>query len=610
MPNPGFEEYDSCLKPPFPTSTDPCYSTCKRPNLPGSYFNNGGVHFWYQATASDVLYYRSCTRYRSGVYDPNSKWYNPRSGEAFIMIESFAWDPYGDITDERRSYAQVPLLDTLKADCKYEISFYFMLLGTSMETSKGQVYSSDGLGVYFSKDSFYVDTKGTLTQFQPQVENPAGHMLSDTINYQKFTASFIAEGGERYLTIGNFKDNFETKYQHLAKPFAAASHRSRFYIDDVSVTIAPPDGLVMELPDDTSFCDTIPFMLELVAQEGFDHYQWSTGETTRSITVSSPGKYWVRGDFGCGFLSDTINVYSLQPPQPPSSFTDTVICHQAEFIVNLPGPNGFKEYKWSTGEQASTIQVRDTGFFRLEAFHPCGVWEDSVQVKRFLPPAEIITPINDTLICEGEQMEISGPDLFVSYLWSNGSTDQKLVVSQGGIYRLIAKSVENCHVEDQISVQVIQEPLLRMPEDSVSCEGLVVPLIINKQPDYNTIYWNIQSSEIEIEVSKTGIYSVAVSNQCFSVSDSVSVTFMDCTPFIPNLLTPNNDGKNETFLLSSSVVRPYELYIYNRFGSIVYYSNDYKGDWPTANIPDGIYYYLAHDILLHKSYNGFLQVLR
>lgn len=240
VPNPGFEEYDSCLKPPFPTSTDPCYPTCNRPILPGPYFNNGGVHFWYQATAEYVTYYRSCTRYRNGVYDPNSKWYTPRSGEAFIVIASFAWDLYGDITDERRSYAQVPLLDTLKAGCKYEVSFYFMLLGTSIETFKGQVYSSDGLGVYFSKDSFYVDTKGTLTQFQPQVENPAGRMLNDTINYQKFTASFIAEGGEKYLTIGNFKDNFETKYQLLAKPFAAASHRASFYIDDISVTIAPP----------------------------------------------------------------------------------------------------------------------------------------------------------------------------------------------------------------------------------------------------------------------------------------------------------------------------------------------------------------------------------
>ena len=38
------------------------------------------------------------------------------------------------------------------------------------------------------------------------------------------------------------------------------------------------------------------------------HYQWSTGETYRDITVSEPGTYWVRIYNDCGELYDTIQV--------------------------------------------------------------------------------------------------------------------------------------------------------------------------------------------------------------------------------------------------------------------------------------------------------------
>ena len=68
-----------------------------------------------------------------------------------------------------------------------------------------------------------------------------------------------------------------------------------------------------------------------------------------------------------------------------------------------------------------------------------------------------------------------------------------------------------------------------------------------------------------------------------------------CIP--PSIITPNNDGANDTFIVPC--LNNYEgsrLIIINRWGDQVYNSDDYKNDWNGTyngkDLPVGTYYYI------------------
>lgn len=95
------------------------------------------------------------------------------------------------------------------------------------------------------------------------------------------------------------------------------------------------------------------------------------------------------------------------------------------------------------------------------------------------------------------------------------------------------------------------------------------------------------------------------------VSNSVSVTAVEPDPnlannsstdikeiigkvAVPNVITPNGDGKNDVLYIDGLELYPdHTLSIFNRWGSEVYRSKGpYKNDWNGNGLNEGTYYYL------------------
>ena len=86
--------------------------------------------------------------------------------------------------------------------------------------------------------------------------------------------------------------------------------------------------------------------------------------------------------------------------------------------------------------------------------------------------------------------------------------------------------------------------------------------------------------------------------ECPNICDTALVR-LDITPYleIPDVITPNNDGTNDTFMVRGIENFPEnELCVYNRWGHEVYrasnYQNDWEGTWQGQPLPEGTYFYV------------------
>ena len=69
------------------------------------------------------------------------------------------------------------------------------------------------------------------------------------------------------------------------------------------------------------------------------------------------------------------------------------------------------------------------------------------------------------------------------------------------------------------------------------------------------------------------------------------------TIFVPSGMTPNDDGKNDYFIIDvinkcENIYTDKELTIYSRWGVELFHAAPYNNDWDGANLPEGVYYYV------------------
>ncbi len=174
---------------------------------------------WFNPSAGDPDYFNICSSPSPAI--PNN-WcgYQPtKTGNAYAGFFLYAG---GNIACGE--YLETILNDTLIAGKKYYISFY-----VSFCTSSN--YALDAVGAYFSNDSLLSNSSCHFSNI-PQVQNTKGNVIKDTTNWVQVSGTFVAQGGERFITIGNFTDFDSTNFDTV--PWGADG-RSYYLLDDVSV---------------------------------------------------------------------------------------------------------------------------------------------------------------------------------------------------------------------------------------------------------------------------------------------------------------------------------------------------------------------------------------
>ncbi|KAA9340298.1 T9SS type B sorting domain-containing protein [Adhaeribacter soli] len=122
------------------------------------------------------------------------------------------------------------------------------------------------------------------------------------------------------------------------------------------------------------------------------------------------------------------------------------------------------------------------------------------------------------------------------------------------------------------------------------------------------------SSRIEVNwgANGTGTITVTESNAagCKWGSASLEVEISgEPDLIIYNIITPNDDGKNDAFVIENLKWYPQnELRLFNRWGMQVYQSKNYLNNWKAGNVSAGIYYYLF--TANGKAWKGWVEVVK
>jgi gliding motility-associated-like protein len=113
-------------------------------------------------------------------------------------------------------------------------------------------------------------------------------------------------------------------------------------------------------------------------------------------------------------------------------------------------------------------------------------------------------------------------------------------------------------------------------------------------PPYNVVYSEDSLSLFDYSVLAEfyGTYYVTFTDECGSTGTTTIIT-QRCDTRIPNIFTPNGDGKNDTFeIFGIEGFRGSVLQVFDRWGTMIFEDTDYKNNWSGEDFADGVYFYI------------------
>ncbi len=356
-------------------------------------------------------------------------------------------------------------------------------------------------------------------------------------------------------------------------------------------------------------------------------YLWSNTQISSGISGLNSGTYTVTVHDAHNCTAVAADSVTSPPPiviflsiADVKCFGDSTGAGQ----VTASGGTPAYHYSWSNGDSTANPNNFSAGTYTLtvtDAKLCAGIFPAIISE----PAQLIVSSHTDSTTCGlsngGAQIFANGGRVPYSYNWQPGVSDSSSAVGLNtGMYTVVVTDSSGCTVLDTLIVggknTIIERPNLGV--DTFICPGN--ESIGLNAGVYQSYFWQDSSTLQRFTVSDSGTYWVIVtdSNGCKS-SDSITVIEKcDMRFVVPNAFTPNGDGKNDFFKpVFIDAPAKYSIHIYDRWGAMVYESNDVNAGWDGTYKgkaqPSGAFiYYIQYNYAGQKTQGieGAFQLLR
>lgn len=373
----------------------------------------------------------------------------------------------------------------------------------------------------------------------------------------------------------------------------------------VHLTIgAPADNAPVLIPSDTLLCEGAVGNATIVPYNMNSDYQFQFGAGTPFIWPFNPifidftgatGDVTLRVreiNYNCpGPWSEYVTFHIIDAPivtisGPPKACTGDTTWYSVPYFLTT-------YYDWSltggtivdTSNNVVGIIWDEAGTYTLSIFalNECGSGNGTknINVIETVP----VEQSEDKTICEGSSATFSVLTVGVPYYeWSDAETGEVIgddfiitvTPDSTSTYVVTAEDEEGCNSYDTVTV-FVEYPSTESDTASYCIGGSV---IIDAGHEGATYLWNTGETTKTIEVNAAGTYIVTINapDLACDITKSIDVSEVidNCAPIvnIPNAFSPNGDGVNDFLTIYGAAVIDINIHIYNRWGELVYTTND------------------------------------
>jgi gliding motility-associated-like protein len=388
-----------------------------------------------------------------------------------------------------------------------------------------------------------------------------------------------------------------------------ATGQAKFSVADIEIYRDPNSQSALTISPNTTICNGESIQLNI---SGGSNYLWSPDLTLDDINSANPiatpnenTTYTVTGEGGeCGgggTASVTINIDNFNF----SLGSDIVNCVTAQGQTLDAGVDA-QSYLWNTGETTQTINATTTGDYTVNVVSPAGCdYSDEISLINSQAPTLAFSTPNDgscppaTFTLNDESIPIES-DPIVAWNWQvDGNNYNNSITSIGlqnsGSYAVTLEvttdlgCIETLTIDDYLNVFSSPTPeFITEPAELGKCDKTIE--LINLSSNYNSLSWDFGDGNTINEdtvstytYSELSDYTIALTTindiGCESTFYKQIATEESIPFYAPNAFTPDLNTINEAFTPILGCHDNFELWIFNRWGENIFYSNDVNVGW-------------------------------
>ena len=507
----------------------------------------------------------------------------------------------------------------------------------------------DGQPAFGYNNSLFVSTWNAASEVHVEVEDACGLTATAMINVSIDVPELIVDLEDTYEVSCNVPFSISPDWSG-GEPFYNWSWLEGFSFlgftetlnwttdTDMSITLEVSDGcgqfvtvntevVVVSPPLEVTLPDTLigpcteTFLLspEIEGGSGVYTYEWTQNfnpvgdQSTYSYSDGLPTTFAVDITDNCQSSGSAITTIVIDNPPLVVDLPDTInaSCIDNTVIpVAIESGAGEYGYSWTVGgipyggsDPQITVQSFVTTPIQVEVVDGCG-GEDMASSTLVIPNVPMtLTVSSDTVICRGEALSLSalaagGEEGFV-YSWPSipafGET-QYVAPTLSASYPVEVTDIcgETLTETINVEVQYVYSDFYTSYITDTEIEFIATPEPACPTCDFD---WDFGDGSTSEEMNPTHEYDglgdyyaqLTVTNTLGCTDSAYTLVEGPVLIYIPNAFTPNNDGINDAFKVVISEVTRYELDIFNRWGELVFHSEDPDEVW-IGNVNWGEHY--------------------